>query len=200
MTNRRDLIDEALLRPGRLEVHMEIPIPNDTGRIEIFNIHTSKMRANDKLSEDVDIVEKAGGRGGDAGEEARFFRQALVWYQKAYDLRQDYYPGINLATLQFVLGKREEAKRVAEEVIECTKDVKDSLEISWVSATRAEANLLLGNCERAEQLYRQAADLLPQRDCLSMRRQAELIVHYAAEAVRAYWTPEKFDQVFGVFG
>jgi vesicle-fusing ATPase len=28
MTNRKDLIDEAILRPGRLEVHVEIGLPN----------------------------------------------------------------------------------------------------------------------------------------------------------------------------
>lgn len=28
MTNRKDLIDEAILRPGRLEVHIEIGLPN----------------------------------------------------------------------------------------------------------------------------------------------------------------------------
>lgn len=43
MTNRKDMIDEALLRPGRLEVHMEIGLPDEAGRLQILNIHTSKV-------------------------------------------------------------------------------------------------------------------------------------------------------------
>lgn len=43
MTNRKDLLDEALLRPGRLEVHIEIPLPDEKGRLQILKIHTQKM-------------------------------------------------------------------------------------------------------------------------------------------------------------
>jgi vesicle-fusing ATPase len=59
MTNRMDMIDEALLRPGRLEVHMEISLPDETGRAQILNIHTSKMRANGVMDLDVDLLELA---------------------------------------------------------------------------------------------------------------------------------------------
>lgn len=59
MTNRPDLIDEALLRPGRLEVKMEIGLPDEKGRIQILNIHTAKMRQYDLLSSDVDVKELA---------------------------------------------------------------------------------------------------------------------------------------------
>lgn len=32
MTNRLDLIDKAVLRPGRFEVHVEVGLPNEVGR------------------------------------------------------------------------------------------------------------------------------------------------------------------------
>uniref|UniRef100_A0A8C4I6Z9 Vesicle-fusing ATPase n=1 Tax=Dicentrarchus labrax TaxID=13489 RepID=A0A8C4I6Z9_DICLA len=59
MTNRPDLIDEALLRPGRLEVKMEIGLPDERGRVQILHIHTAKMRQYELLSGDVDIKELA---------------------------------------------------------------------------------------------------------------------------------------------
>ncbi|KZT05630.1 AAA-domain-containing protein [Laetiporus sulphureus 93-53] len=59
MTNRLDMIDEALLRPGRLEVHMEISLPDEHGRLQILNIHTAKMRANKVMADDVNLEELA---------------------------------------------------------------------------------------------------------------------------------------------
>jgi vesicle-fusing ATPase len=57
MTNRKDMIDEALLRPGRLEVHMEISLPDEHGRFQILTIHTGKMRTNGVMDRDVDLAE-----------------------------------------------------------------------------------------------------------------------------------------------
>jgi vesicle-fusing ATPase len=59
MTNRMDMIDEALLRAGRLEVHMEISLPDEHGRAQILNIHTMKMRNNKVLETDVNVEELA---------------------------------------------------------------------------------------------------------------------------------------------
>ncbi len=50
-TNRPDILDPALLRPGRFDRFIEVPIPNEDGRMEILKIHTRNM----SLDEDVDI-------------------------------------------------------------------------------------------------------------------------------------------------
>ncbi|PSQ62937.1 MAG: AAA family ATPase [Halobacteriales archaeon SW_8_66_22] len=39
-TNRPDLIDQALLRPGRLDRHINVPIPDEDARRKIFEVHT----------------------------------------------------------------------------------------------------------------------------------------------------------------
>ncbi|XP_069033383.1 vesicle-fusing ATPase isoform X1 [Embiotoca jacksoni] len=59
MTNRPDLIDDALMRPGRFEVKMEIGLPDEKGRVQILTIHTNKMRNFNLLAVDVNIPELA---------------------------------------------------------------------------------------------------------------------------------------------
>jgi vesicle-fusing ATPase len=50
LTNRRELLDEALLRPGRLEVQIKVPLPDEAGRREILQIHFEKLRNKGRLS------------------------------------------------------------------------------------------------------------------------------------------------------
>ncbi|KAL2979282.1 hypothetical protein AAZX31_13G164100 [Glycine max] len=59
MTNRKDMLDEALLRPGRLEVQVEISLPDENGRLQILQIHTNKMKENSFLAADVNLQELA---------------------------------------------------------------------------------------------------------------------------------------------
>jgi transitional endoplasmic reticulum ATPase len=54
-TNRPDIIDRALLRPGRFDRMIEIGAPDEASRLEILKIHT----ANRPLSEDVDLQDLA---------------------------------------------------------------------------------------------------------------------------------------------
>ncbi|QLH79021.1 CDC48 family AAA ATPase [Halosimplex rubrum] len=54
-TNRPDLIDSALLRPGRLDRHVHVPVPDEEARRKIFEVHT-----RDKpLAEGVDLDDLA---------------------------------------------------------------------------------------------------------------------------------------------
>ena len=59
-TNRRDLIDPALLRSGRIDAIVELGIPDEKTREEIFKVHTSKMPL-DKAVKILDYVKKTAG-------------------------------------------------------------------------------------------------------------------------------------------
>ncbi len=54
-TNRIDILDRALLRPGRFDRIIEIPLPDPQGRLSIMKIHTKGMN----LGENVDLAEVA---------------------------------------------------------------------------------------------------------------------------------------------
>jgi len=80
MTNRKDMIDEALLRPGRLEVHMEISLPDEFGRQQILKIHTAQMRASGRLAADVDLEELAKATRNFSGAEIQGLCKAATSY------------------------------------------------------------------------------------------------------------------------
>jgi len=64
LTNRPELLDPALLRPGRLEVQLRVELPNRSGRRDILAIHTRAMREDDALSEDaIDLLDDLGDDG-----------------------------------------------------------------------------------------------------------------------------------------
>lgn len=50
-TNRKELLDSALLRPGRLEVQVHIPLPDAPGRRQILQIHFAALRKRGRLSQ-----------------------------------------------------------------------------------------------------------------------------------------------------
>lgn len=50
-TNRPDILDPALMRPGRFDRHIEIPLPNNEGRKEILQIHTRNLN----LKKNIDL-------------------------------------------------------------------------------------------------------------------------------------------------
>ena len=53
-TNRPDILDPALLRPGRFDRFIEVPLPNEEGRREILKIHTKNMSFEEEA--DVEVL------------------------------------------------------------------------------------------------------------------------------------------------
>ena len=51
-TNRRDALDRALLRPGRLETHVEVPEPDREARVKILDVHTREKPLADGIDVD----------------------------------------------------------------------------------------------------------------------------------------------------
>ncbi len=64
-TNRIDMLDPALLRPGRFDRIIHVPLPDEAARLEILKIHTAKM----SLAESVDLAELAKLAGNTTGAE-----------------------------------------------------------------------------------------------------------------------------------
>ncbi len=62
-TNRPDVLDPALLRPGRFDRQIVVPVPDVKGRLAILGVHTQKL----PLAEDVDLEKIARGTPGFSG-------------------------------------------------------------------------------------------------------------------------------------
>jgi proteasome regulatory subunit len=66
-TNRIDILDRALLRPGRFDRIIEIPLPDETGRLSILKVHCRALTIDD----DVDLCEIARQTEGKNGADLR---------------------------------------------------------------------------------------------------------------------------------
>ncbi|MDI9642370.1 MAG: CDC48 family AAA ATPase [Archaeoglobaceae archaeon] len=115
-TNRPDLVDPALLRPGRIERHVYIPPPDKEARKEIFKIHLR----NKPLAEDVKIEELAEKTEGYSGADI----EAICREAGMLAIREALKSGVS----------REEAKEIAKKIKitkkhfeEAMKKVKPSL-------------------------------------------------------------------------
>ena len=64
-TNRIDMLDPAILRPGRFDRIIEVPLPDEKGREQIFKIHTRKMTTEEDVDVQKVIEEMEGASGAD---------------------------------------------------------------------------------------------------------------------------------------
>ncbi|WP_419882701.1 AAA family ATPase [Peribacillus sp. B-H-3] len=64
-TNRKDMLDEAFLRPGRIDFSFQVPLPDTKGRKEIISIHSKgKNLAEDVLASLDELAESTSGFSG----------------------------------------------------------------------------------------------------------------------------------------
>ena len=73
-TNRPDIVDSAVLRPGRFDRLIYVPEPDEVARLEIFKIHTKNM----PLSNDVDIKEHRMTKGYSGADISSVCREAAM--------------------------------------------------------------------------------------------------------------------------
>ncbi|CAL5053591.1 unnamed protein product [Urochloa decumbens] len=66
-TNRIDILDQALLRPGRIDRKIEFPNPSETSRVDILKIHSRRMN----LMRDIDLKKIAAKMNGASGAELK---------------------------------------------------------------------------------------------------------------------------------
>ena len=66
-TNRLDILDPAIIRPGRLDRILEVPVPGKDGIRDIYKIHTSKMH----LQKDIDLEELSKASKGMSGAQVK---------------------------------------------------------------------------------------------------------------------------------
>eukprot|EP00210_Caulerpa_lentillifera_P001357 g1305.t1 len=66
-TNRIDILDPALLRPGRIDRKIEFPNPNETSRFDILKIHSRRMN----LTRRIDLMKIANSMTGASGAELK---------------------------------------------------------------------------------------------------------------------------------
>jgi hypothetical protein len=133
--------------------------------------------------------------------EARvLLEKSLKYYQRAFALRENYYPGINVVSLHFLLGNREQAQPMLDRVVQGAAPHADDTPEGRVQkgGTRAEAFVWIGQADEAVRQYRRAAQdpaCQPQYRA-SMRRQLELMLRFAPD-LRPGWPAATLDDLFG---
>jgi transitional endoplasmic reticulum ATPase len=180
-TNRPDLLDPALLRPGRLEKHLFVPPPDEEARISILKLYLKDIE--DLLDSDVDIIELA--------KKTPFFvgadLESLVREIKAIVIDE--------------LTKNEESKNKTIKISKKHFDMvlekmKGSLDSADFEKYEQKSWDLLYTQAKREILF-QAVNLLVQVDNLKRRHgvDAEIVQRYEDLKDQIYWRKKSFEMI-----
>jgi class 3 adenylate cyclase/tetratricopeptide (TPR) repeat protein len=125
-------------------------------------------------------------------ENEHHLRQAFESYNRAFEVSPpDSYPGINAATIAFLLKERDKANQIARTVLKICEQQPDDY---WKHATVAEALVVLGDAEGARNAYRAAvaAESDNLRAFSSTRKQARVLSR------QLYGQANAFDDCFPI--
>jgi cell division protease FtsH len=127
-TNRPDVLDPALLRPGRFDRHIVVDRPSFKGRIEIFKVHTRNV----PLGPDVDLERLAGGTVGLTGADIRnLVNEAALWASR-HDQQQVEMADFDYARDKILMGsKREEVISGREKAMTAYHEAGHAL-LAWL--------------------------------------------------------------------
>jgi len=116
-TNRPDVVDPALLRPGRFDRLMLTPPPSEEGRVQILKIHTKKM----PLTQDVDLKELATSTDGYVGADIESLcREAgIEALRESIDAKE-----VNMSHFKKALKRVKPS--VSKDIFERYKDIENS--------------------------------------------------------------------------
>jgi cell division protease FtsH len=127
-TNRPDVLDPALLRPGRFDRHITVDRPTYKGRLEIFKVHTRGI----PLGDDVDLERLAAGSVGLTGADIRnLVNEATLWASR-HDKDTVEMSDFDYARDKVLMGsKREEVLKPKEKSITAYHEAGHTL-LAWL--------------------------------------------------------------------
>lgn len=110
-TNRRDILDPALLRPGRFDRQITVGYPDIKGREAILRVHTK----NKKLAPDISLATIAKGTAGFTGADLANLVNEAALLAARNNRKAITQPDIEEATIKVVAGSEKKSKVVSEE-------------------------------------------------------------------------------------
>lgn len=110
-TNRRDILDPALLRPGRFDRQITVGYPDIKGREAILRVHTK----NKKLAPDINLATIAKGTAGFTGADLANLVNEAALLAARNNRKAITQPDIEEATIKVVAGPEKKSKVVSED-------------------------------------------------------------------------------------
>merc|ERR1712055_753894 len=89
-TNRPDTLDPALLRPGRLDRKIEIPLPNDQARLEILKIHAGPITKHGEIDYEAVVKLSEGFNGADLRNVCTEAGMFAIRDERDYCIQEDF--------------------------------------------------------------------------------------------------------------